>query len=155
MLQSHFINDKLTASFPLDNNWPPKRTSKMSDHPSRHHSSPFPTSTGRSSPYDSVEGDIDALEIITPRSYSHSPAPIPPSTGTDGAELQPWLYQLFPESYADTSSYSLSAPTEGQYLPGPDGTLIYQSPVMTSRSIVGQTVLHTSPEESIYSSAGS
>lgn len=154
MLQSHFINDKLTTSFPLDNNWLPKKTSKMSDHPSRHHSSPFPASS-RSSPYDSVEGDIDALEIITPRSYSHSPAPIPPpSTGTDGAELQPWLYQLFPESYADTGSYSLSPPTEGQYLQGPDGTLIYQSPVMASRPIVGQTVLHTSPDESIYSSAG-
>ena len=154
MLQSHFLSDKLTTPFPLDNNWALKKASKMNDQAHRH-SSPFPALPTRASSFESVEGDIDALEIVTPRSYSHSPAPIPPpSSGTDSVELQPWLFQLFPESYADASSYTLSDPSEGQYLQGPDGTLIYQSPMTVSRSMVGGPILHTSAEDGIYSSAG-
>lgn len=145
MLHSQLISDKYQQSSTLENNWSLGRSSKMNE---GRHQSPFAL-TSRSSSFESVEENIDALEIVTPRTYSHSPSPIP--QGPSDAELHPWLYQLFPESYADGSNYSSSHPGEAHYLQG-DGTSIY--PGSTARPIIGQQVLSTmASDENIFSSA--
>ncbi|KAH8153801.1 uncharacterized protein LAJ45_01568 [Morchella importuna] len=130
----------------MDNNWA-IRSSKMNGD---RHSSPFTLSSSRSSSYESVGEDIDALEIVTPRTYSHSPSPIPQQP-TD-AELNPWLFQLFPETYADGTAYS-SHPAEIQYIAGSDASSLYSG--SNSTSIIGQPMLSSlGSDENIFSSAG-
>lgn len=145
MLHSQ-INDKFQQSSTMDNNWA-IRSSKMNGD---RHSSPFTLSSSRSSSYESVGEDIDALEIVTPRTYSHSPSPIPQQP-TD-AELNPWLFQLFPETYADGTAYS-SHPAEIQYIAGSDASSLYSG--SNSTSIIGQPMLSSlGSDENIFSSAG-
>lgn len=150
MMHSQFITEKFQQSPTLESNWSPGRPSDMSEN--RHH--PSFSLTSRSSSFESVEESIDALEIVTPRTYSHSPSPIPHSNpGAGVAEFQPWLYQLFPDSYVDDSTYLLPQPVDTHYTPGTDPTIIYSGP--TSRSNVGhvQSVLNTTSDENIFTSA--
>lgn len=143
-MHSQFITEKFQQSPILEStssNWSPSRSSDMSGN--RHHS-PF-SLPSRSSSFESVEESIDALEIVTPRTYSHSPSPIPHSGSGSVAELQPWLYQLFPDSY--DSSYLLSQSGETHYTQEADTSVIYSEP--TSRLSVGhvQPVLNTTTSE--------
>lgn len=149
MLHSQFIADKFQQSPALENNWPLRRSSKMSEN--RHHS-PF-SLTSRSSSFGSVEENIDALEIVTPRTYSHSPSPIPQSSADDVAEFQPWLYQLFPDTYVDDGAYLLSHPADTHYIQGGDGDSLYSGPI--PRSSIGQQILNTTESDgNILSTAG-
>jgi hypothetical protein len=99
MLHSQFIANKFQPSLALEGSWYFVQSSKMSEN---RHNSHF-SLTSRSSSFESVEENIDALEIVTPRTYSHSPSPVPQSSVNDVAGLQPWLYQLFPDSYVDAN----------------------------------------------------
>lgn len=144
-MHSQFIAEKFQQSPILEStsNWSPSRPSEMSGN--RHHSSfSLPS---RSSSFESVEESIDALEIVTPRTYSHSPSPIPHSSSGGVAEFQPWLYQLFPDSYVDNSSYLLSQSGDTHYIQEADASIIYSGP--TSRLSVGhvQPVLNTTTSE--------
>lgn len=149
MLHSQFIADKFQQSPTLESSWSLSRSSKMGEN--RHHS-PFSLAS-RSSSFGSVEESIDALEIVTPRStYSHSPSPIPQPSTNDVAEFQPWLYQLFPDSYVDDNAYLLSHPADAHYIQGGDGNSVYSGPV--PRSSAGHPILSTTAsEENIFSSA--
>lgn len=146
MMHSQFITDKFQQSTALENNW----SSDMAEN--RHHS-PF-SLTSRSSSFESVEESIDALEIVTPRTYSHSPSPIPHVNPGDVAEFQPWLYQLFPDTYVDNSAYLSSQPGDPHYAPeAADTSMIY--PGSTEESSVGhvQPVRNTTAsDENIFTS---
>lgn len=147
MMHSQFTTDKFQQSTTLENNWPP-------DMSENRHNSPF-SLTSRSSSFESVEEGIDALEIVTPRTYSHSPSPIPHVNPGNVAEFQPWLYQLFPDSYVDDSTYLLSQPGDPHYAPeAANASMIY------SGSTEGSSVGHIQPvrntavsDENIFTSA--
>lgn len=148
-MHSQFITDKFQQSSTLESSWSPD----MGEN--RHHS-PF-SLTSRSSSFESVEESIDALEIVTPRTYSHSPSPIPHVNPGDVAEFQPWLYQLFPDSYVDDNTYLLSQPVPGgtHFVPeAADPSMIYSG--SSSRSSVrhAQPVLNPiASDENMFTSA--
>lgn len=151
-MHSQFIADKFQQSPTLEIIWSPYWSSKMGEN--RHHS-PF-SLTSRSSSFESVGESIDALEIVTPRTYSHSPSPIPHSSTGGVAEFQPWLYQLFPDSYVDDSACLLPQPGGARYVPEAAANMIYPGP--TSSSSVGhvQPVLNTTAsDENIFTSTAS
>lgn len=72
-----------------------------------------------------------SYEPAVPRSYSHSPSNAP--AAGEVPELQPWLFQIFPDPYtAETGApvgYSVPVdhhnPQHPQYMHGGDGSMVY------------------------------
>jgi hypothetical protein len=77
-----------------------------------------------------------AYEPTTPRTYSHSPASVSTSAGGD-AVVQPWMFALFPDTYADAQAYSTTTTAaaaaaatvvESHYMHSVDGLVYGQAP---------------------------
>jgi len=70
-----------------------------------------------------------AFEPTTPRTYSHSPASVSTAAGGGDVVVQPWMFALFPDTYADAPAYpTAAAVVDGHYMHGV-GSLVYgQSP---------------------------
>lgn len=90
----------------------------------------------------------------TPRSYSHQvPTMTQAVSSGEVGEVQPWIYQLFPESYAEVPGAGYHGPVvDGPYVQagGPENGLVY-SQAGTTRPTLSSSPLHSHDERYHYS----
>jgi hypothetical protein len=126
MLQSPLLPEHQSAFHFENNNWNLGR-SRMNARDNIHNQRCAPTTTYLIPPATSlaeVEAAHHGYEPTIPRSYSHSPSVSMSTAATPaGADFQPWMFQLFPDPYTDTSAYP--TPMGGQYMQGADGSFVY------------------------------
>ncbi|KAL7276760.1 hypothetical protein RUND412_000225 [Rhizina undulata] len=141
MLQSLFMSEYFQPSFTFENNLPTIGRSKMSGRESHRGRSPAPFTLPASSLAE------EPIDLATPRSYSR-PLSITPTITNDASDLQPWIYNMFQETYSDVHAYQTSLET--QYMHGGDGNLMYPAPGPSSRQLAPMPI----QAENLYSSGG-
>ena len=152
--QSHFYFENYGSNSSSSNNhssnWPFARSRIMHSKDNIHggRRSPVTTYVTPATPVGESPAVHHGYEPATPRTYnSHSAGPssgpVVPTAGSphhpEGQEMQPWMFQLFPDPYAETQSYP--APAENQYMPPVvEGPLLYGQ---TAPSSLRPHVSHT------------